>query len=258
MATNGMLPIEVYEKIFNIGRDSAGGTMIEIGTYRGSATIALALGAKECGKPFHIYTTDLFSGKYSSLVQFGDVNENMRIVRTHYEKFDVDNFITVVAGGCKEILSQYPVRNINVLVLDADGRIDRDLALLFDRLSDGCIIIIDDIDNAAHLRRFNASLLLDQKHRLSYLLTQRLLADGLLVQTDKIHDTGFYVKGSASITAESILLNSLSAYRELVFCDITDVPHPDRKRLTQRTRQWVSTNVPLARLAYRKMKSLLH
>jgi predicted O-methyltransferase YrrM len=225
-AANGVLKPAVYKKIFELAREVGGGTMVEIGTAHGAATIALALGARECGKPFHIYTADPFSGKFSSRSRFGDVAANLRIVQSHFAAFGVAPFITTVTGGCEDMLSQHPISDITLLVLDADGRIDRDLALLCDRLADRCTIVIDDVDDGVYVKHSNGMLVVDQKHRLGHLLTQRLVAEGMLVQTGQVHATGVYGRGPARMDRERILLSALPAYRELVFCDITGVPQP--------------------------------
>jgi hypothetical protein len=83
-------------------------------------------------------------------------------------------------------------------------------------LTPDCPIIIDDVDGRTFIRRGWRSAVVDQKHRLSKLLADRFVEAGLLVP-DGIHDgTGWYRKGSAETTPETISLLALPAYRELV------------------------------------------
>lgn len=218
-SANGMLPVEVYERIFETAKSSEGGAFVEIGTAHGASTIAMALGAIQSGKSFHIYTCDPIisvQGSFASRASFGSTTENVTLIRSHFQKFNVDQHITVVVGTCAELLEQAQIDKIDLLMLDADGRIDRDIKLLFDKLTPNCPIIIDDIDNAVYIKRVKGVWRVDQKHRLSYLLTELFMEMGLLKDREIVRETGFFRKGDCQLPGD-IEVASIRVYRDLVF-----------------------------------------
>jgi predicted O-methyltransferase YrrM len=220
VTAHGMLPLEVYQRLFEIGRASSGGTFVEIGTAHGAATIALALGALESRKPFHIFTADPFAWKRLMRSKFRSVQDHVNFVRSQFVKFNVNDHITITIGGCDDLLRSHRIAGVNILILDADGRIDRDLAALYDRLSPGCKIMIDDVDDNVYVTDYVTDTVIDQKHRLSYLLAERFQAVGLLQREGVVQDTAFFTKGTAQLTGDDISRLALSAYRELVFADV--------------------------------------
>ena len=256
-SANGMLPLEVYERLYELAYHSEGGTFVEIGTAHGAATIALALGAKEGGHAFRIYTVDPFGGKYSSRSAFGTVDDNVAFVREQFDKFGVAEYIEIVVGNSSALLRDHDVKDIKLLFLDADGRIDRDLANLYNRLSEGCNIAIDDIDDHVHAIELNGISLLDQKHRLGALLVKRFIAHDLLSPESTVQATGFFKKGKADAASDEILLAGLPAYRELVFADISHIlgavgrraevrRHPRLHRGLQALKSVAKTGIKLA------------
>lgn len=214
---NGMLPIEVYLRLYDIGRSIGGGVMIEVGTAHGAATIALALGAKSAGHAFKIITVDPFGGALSSRSQYGSVSDNVNIVRRNFAAFDVADHIEIIVGTSADLPSD-EIAGASFLMIDADGRIDRDLALIYDHLAPDATIVLDDIDDATFAYTRNGRRILDQKHRIASLLTKAYVDAGVLTKPTRMHSTGFYEKGSApSIAIEK---HAINAYRELVFAEI--------------------------------------
>ena len=252
-SANGMLSPEVYRKIFDLARNGNGGAIVEIGTAHGAATIASALGAIEGGKPFHIYTVDPFQGKYSSRSKFGGVQDNISIVRSHFRKFGVDDHITIIAGEIGDLDLRNVKEGINILLLDADGRLDRDLALLYRYLTPDSSVIIDDIDDAVYMTKAAGVWRIDQKHRISFLLTNQLSSKGILRDLGSIYNTGFFQKGPINVSGEEIERIALPLYRELVFAEIT---HPPSGSI-QGVKDWVRRNIPFARSTYQQAKTLL-
>jgi predicted O-methyltransferase YrrM len=257
----GMLPIAVYRKLFDLG--AAGGTIVEIGTAHGAATIAMALGAKQGGKPFHIYTVDPFEGEFSSRRQYGSAAQNSEIVKRNLSLFGVADHVTVVAGTSETLVETNPVTAISLLFLDADGRIDRDLAILYDRLSPLCTIGVDDYDGKVCIIDVNATRALDQKHRITRLLSDAFVAHGLLLPNVTIEKTAFFTKGKAVDAQARIRDAALPMYRELVFCDVgglfdssgrryfaTVAPSPSVKSI-------LASKAPFLRPVYRMIKALL-
>lgn len=220
---NGMLSARVYGRLFELARRGRPRSIVEIGTAHGAATIAMALGARAGGLPFHVHTVDPFAG-FSSRAKFGSVTDNMRIVRDAFSHFDVAECITVVVGTSADLIPHLPGGEIDLLLIDADGRLDRDLALFFDRLATDANIVIDDVDGATCLTRFQNRTYCDQKHRLSRLIVDRLIASGHLRGEHVEESTGFYSRGTGA--ASTIEALALPAYRELVFADIDDIAVP--------------------------------
>lgn len=217
-SAGGMLPVSVYERLFRLAEAAPGGTFVEVGTAQGAATIALALGAQSSGRPFHIYTADPFDRGSRRAV--GSVEENIALVRRGFGAFGVETSITLVAGQSADVLPLTGEAEIDILVLDADGCIDRDLNLFFDRLSPSCWIVIDDIDGGVYAHRDAGRWAIDLKHRLSHRLARAFCKLGMLVPAETIGQTGFYRKGSAAVSRADLEAAALAAYRELVYTQV--------------------------------------
>ncbi|MGZ8997872.1 MAG: class I SAM-dependent methyltransferase [Allosphingosinicella sp.] len=213
----GMLPLAVYRRIYETAA-ARHGTFVEIGTSQGAATIAMALGAKAAGKPFRIYSVDNFI--MGSRPKGGSPGEKLAIVRRGYEAFGVAGSIENIVGTSADLPGPEKLPGIDLLLIDADGRIDRDLALLHERLSPDCPVIVDDVDDAAHFVMLVGRLTFDQKHRATHLLLERFLEAGLLVADPPSGQTGWYRKGKAVSSPDEIERLALPAYRELVYAPV--------------------------------------
>jgi predicted O-methyltransferase YrrM len=232
-SARGMLSLPAYRRIYETAAACGGGTIVEIGIAQGAATIALALGAKQAGRPFRIVTADPFA--IDSRRSVGSVEDNLDLVRRGYETFGVADAIEIVVGTVADLVASADPRDISLLLIDADGRIDREIALLHDRLAPACPIIIDDMDGAIYLHRVGRRLSVDQKHRITLLLIERFAAEGLLVPQEIVGQTGWYVKGPASRSSDEILRIALPAYRELTRATIgRDQIGPAARRLVAR------------------------
>ena len=242
-----MLPIAVYERLYRAALESPGGTFVEIGTAGGAATIALALGARAAGKRFHIYTADPFD--LGSRLSIGSVAHNLALVRAGFDAFGVADDITIVAGESSDLLKRLRDK-ASILLIDADGRIDRDIALLYARLTPSAQIVIDDIDDRVYARPDGAGWRVDQKHRLSHLLTRIFLDMNLLVEVEIVAQTGFYRKGSASVPPAEILAAGFDAYSELVVARI----EPGQIGFRSALRRLLEKNLPGALRRYRAMR----
>lgn len=211
----GWMPLPVYRRLYDTAAARNGGAFVEIGTAQGAATIALALGAKAAGKPFRIYTVDDFVT--GSRPRSGSPQEKLALVRRGYEAFGVADSIENVIGSTADFPTTAGLPEIALLLIDADGRIDRDLALLHGRLAPDCPVIVDDMDDAFYIYMRKGRLVIDQKHRLTHLLLAAFAGAGLLVPDGASGQTGWYRKGPASLPAAEIERLALPAYRELVF-----------------------------------------
>jgi predicted O-methyltransferase YrrM len=211
-AAHGKLPLHVYRRIHDTAARCRG-TLVEIGTSQGAATIAMALGAATSGHPFRILTCDPF--RIGLRPHGPSLQAKLDVVRRGFERFGVAASIHVVAGTVGDLVAAHDPQDIGLLLLDADGRIDRDLELLHDRLAPDCPIIIDDIDERTYLHRRGRKVQVDQKHRLTHLLVEQFVRQGLLVPQAESGQTGWYAKGKAASAGEIERL-ALPCYRELV------------------------------------------
>ena len=217
-ATGGMLPIAVYERLHEAVRSLGGGVIAEVGTARGAATVAMALGGKASGDAFHFYTADPFDR--GSRLAVGSVEDNRARVLDAFSRFGVDADVTLVVGDSADLAQAIGDQEIDLLLIDADGCIDRDLGLLFDRLSPQCLIVIDDVDDRIYAHRRSKGWLIDQKHRLSHLLVDRFCNMQMLIPIEVVGQTGFYSKGPARVGSSEIAEAAMSAYRELVLAPV--------------------------------------
>lgn len=218
----GMLPLEVYDRLYELAATSNATTMVEIGTAHGAGTIALCLGALSANKTPDIYTVDRFEGRYSSRSAYGSVCDNVEIVRANFRSAGIDPYVKVFAGSSSDFAEKECPQVIDILVLDADGRIDRDLINLGHKLVDGAPIVIDDYGDRAHLMvRSNGNTFVDLKHVITKLLLDRYIADGLIEIMGIMSSTAFCRKKAGSIWDPKQMADSaLDCYRELVFTDV--------------------------------------
>lgn len=244
----GMLPLEVYERLYLAAGEAGGGTFVEIGTAQGAATIALALGAKAAGKPFRLWTVDPFDR--GTRLAVGSVAENVALVRSGYERFGVAEDIEVVVGETSDLIGALDSTDIQLLLIDADGRFDRDLGLLFDRLSSHASIIVDDLANQAFAWFEGGRWWVGQKHRLSFLLARAFSQSGHLLPEQQVLQTGFFRKGEASFDQARFDAVALSAYRELVN---TVVEH-GQIGMRPMLRQIIEQRVPALLQLYRRIR----
>jgi predicted O-methyltransferase YrrM len=243
----GLMAAEVYKRIYLLGANH-GGLFVEVGTAHGAATVALAAGAAEGGQPFRMVTVDPFGGPLSSRAAHGSPTDNMRIVESNLARFGVAEHVEIVRGTVDDLVRRDDINDVSVLVIDADGRIDRDLYALYDRLAPGCTIVLDDVDGPIYLAEIGGRRILAQKHRLGALLARAFIDAGVLRDEERLHATGFYRLGDAP--REAVLAAALPAYRELVFAE---VPEAGLSGARRHVRSMVA-RIPLARRAYRRVR----
>ena len=215
---HGKLSPAAYRRLYESAAAIGGGTIVEIGTSQGAATIAMALGAKAAGLDFRIVTLDAhFVG---TRPRAATESEKKAIVRRGFEAFGVSGRIDMVIGKVEELVEIADPCDIPLLLIDADGRIDRDLAALWRRLRPGCAIVIDDCDDQIYIHRRGRRLHIDQKHRITHMLIAALIDAGLLVPDGAVGQTSWFRKGEAPGGAGEIERLALPAYRDLVSAEI--------------------------------------
>lgn len=220
----GMLPAEVYQALYETAGASDGGHFIEIGTAHGASAIALCLGARASGKRPRIITVDPLSGLFSSRTRFGAAEDNKAIIQRNFQVSGTSRDIELIVGDSQALVQSGRLEEpADIIFLDADGRIDRDLICLLPFLKEEAMIIIDDVKPYAKLSiRSNGAPFVDLKHKISSLLLERLLAMGWMVVERIVAETAFCRRSNASSWSVSALqAAALDCYRELVFTEIS-------------------------------------
>lgn len=206
---DGMLRPEVYEAIYETARRTPDGEFVEVGTAHGAGTICLAL-AMRAGHTFDRFTPGNRT-RYKT--------DNEAIARANLDRFGVAPRVAVYAGDVAETLPLVDCKNIALLFLDCDGRIDRDIFACGDRLKPGASVIIDDCADRVRVKdRGGGNARIDMKHRATWLLTRALVDEGFLTFERMVNQTWFGTWAGKAIghwPAASII----GAYRQLVFSD---------------------------------------
>ena len=223
-AANGMLPLPVYDELFKQAAEAPGENFVEVGTAHGAATISLALGAATRTTPAKIWTIDKLSGKFSSRSNYGSAAENRRIVLENFRRAGVEKMIELFVGSPDEfVVAPLCPKRIDFLLLDADGRIDRDLIYFYPRMRAGDPIIIDDVDAEIYLsRNYEGIPYVDLKHRISSLLLAAYGAAGFIRVVKRLENTAFCQRGEREYDKSALSQIALDCYRELVFADTRD------------------------------------
>lgn len=211
---HGLMTGAVYRRLYDSAAACGGGTIVEIGTFRGAATLALALGAQAAGVPFRLLTADLLRPGVGA--EGPTLEARIAELSNRFERFGVSQAVRFVHGNSADILASSDPRDVTLLLLDGGGRIEQDLACLWERMAPGCVIVIDDVDDLTIVRRGWRVAFIDQKHRLSKALAERFTELGLLVPIGRVGITAWYRKGEAAVTAADIERLALPAYHALV------------------------------------------
>ncbi len=214
----------VYDALFDTAAARGPAQVLEIGTAHGAGTIAIALGAASAGHRTRITTVDTLQALPdipSSRARFGSPGENEKIVRGNFRKADVDDQITLHVGRSDDFAeTMTETFTVDMLVLDADGRIDRDLALFGPSLAPGAAVIVDDIDGKVSAAFRGGRLAIDLKHVISKKLTSRFVEEGYLKFERRTVDTSFFrAEDPANWDYGRMSDIAIACYRELVFCE---------------------------------------
>ena len=120
---------ELYHEAIKIGK----GTIVEIGPARGAGTIVLGLAARQNSDIEHIITIDSFQNS-RSIKSFDNIEENIEDLRNNLAAFDCGEKVTIMVAGHEdwELIRECP---ITMLVIDADGALDRDFSNYYNLLT---------------------------------------------------------------------------------------------------------------------------
>lgn len=141
--THGYLSPEVYYKIYQMALDAPEGVVVDIGPAQGGSTISLGLALKENSRLKKIYSIDVFC-KSAALKSYTCIEENIEVLRSNLSQFNIEQYVTPLVVFKDDTTLSHENEPISVLFIDADGAIDRDFEVYYNRLVPHGIIIIDD------------------------------------------------------------------------------------------------------------------
>jgi predicted O-methyltransferase YrrM len=221
---NGMLPLDVYQEIYLTTAAHRPRTILEIGTAHGAATIAIGLAAQTKHSDFKIWTVDKLGGRFSSRSVYGSVETNRAIVNANLASAGLSERVQLFVGDSDDFAGQsFCPLQIDLLMLDADGRIDRDLFNFYPRLAVDAPVIIDDADDSIWLSRNHERVpFIDNKHRVTELLLSGFCDAGFLVIEKRIGCTAFCRKTDKVYDEVMFSKIALAAYRQIVSCEVDD------------------------------------
>jgi len=155
VCSSDLLRPPVYRRYYEVARDLPDYPVVEVGAASGASSIALAWGMQDSNKTSSLIVVEKCEG--GSRMDYGDYSDNYDIIVQNFHKFNVQDriklyphYLTFENGH--EVQALIDSDHIAALVHDADGRVDRDFALFYDKLVDGGRIIIDDYANIAKFK----------------------------------------------------------------------------------------------------------
>lgn len=230
LACNGMLSPEVYREIYRRAGESTDGDLVEVGTAHGAATICLALAMGDSGR--HIHSFERITG--GSRERFGGIERNLAIIRGNFERYGVKDRVHLIVGDVRDKYAEVPGdRPLALLMLDADGSIDRDLALFYNRLQPGAPIIVDDCVDLVRIKYLQGrSVRVDLKHKLTHELVEYFVAAGMIERETLLGGTFFGRKPEQAEEVDFSRLDIVGQYRKLVFNEAL-LPSRTRERLRE-------------------------
>jgi precorrin-6B methylase 2 len=207
---DGMLSPLIYRRVYEAALHSGGGMIVEVGTAHGAATVALALGLRD-------------SEKHGRVITFGRGASDT--VKRNLKVFGVEDLVEVLTGDVAYTASAVPEgTEISVLMLDADGRIDRDFLQFFNQLAPHGTLIIDDYADVVRVHRVSLSTVqIDAKMRLTYLLLSHFKSKGIISAGRQFRHTYFGEK-LCGPNYQFDLAEILEVYRQIVFTSAAATP----------------------------------
>lgn len=193
--THGMLSPTVYEELYKRVRDLPEGDVVEIGGAHGAGSIAMGWAMRDSAKNSKIITVEKCEG--GSRSDFGGHAENLDTIVANLTAFGVADKVDLFPHYLTEENAADLIAKINTpklagLILDADGRLDRDFKLFWDRLIPGALIVVDDYDNKPEYKAINErSPDGGTKKVLTYRLLNKLEQWGLFERDVLMGDTLF-------------------------------------------------------------------
>jgi predicted O-methyltransferase YrrM len=194
----GMLPVQVYHRLYTHIYRLPDLDIIEIGGGAGATSIAIAWAMQDSGKRSKLIVVEKCEG--GSRTNFGGYEQNLAILEGNFERFGVHDrirlyphAITQETGDAVKALIE--TGEIAAFIHDADGLLDRDFALFWPMLRDEGLMVLDDYANRAIFKPICDHFPLGGgKHLRTYRLVNHMIAWGLFCPIDQVGETLFGVK----------------------------------------------------------------
>ncbi len=141
-----MLHEDVLILIYHLSKNATG-NVLEIGPYLGGSTIAAALGTRDSGQQRIAVTVEPGGAYKHARVPSKNI---LKDLRNNLAREDVADLVTIVEGfsgneaTVAAVHERLPRGSVSLLVIDADGGIERDFNLYRDVLAPNCWVVIDD------------------------------------------------------------------------------------------------------------------
>jgi predicted O-methyltransferase YrrM len=148
----GMLSTAVYRQLYDRVSGLPDLDVVEVGGASGAGSIVIATAMRDSKKQSRLIVAEKCEG--GSRSEIGSYAENVERIQENFRKFGVEDRVRLfphelTLENADRLLALGESPRIAALVLDADGRIDRDFQLFWKRLVPGGLIVVDDYENAA-------------------------------------------------------------------------------------------------------------
>jgi hypothetical protein len=157
-AEYSMLGIDTIVMLYHCAKVSVGG-ILEVGSYVGGGTIAMAMGVRDSGAEKKIISIE--RGCRVDHPRVG-TKDSFKDLRKNLKRFGFLDQVTLINGRSFDpntiamVRQTFGPRQIGLFVFDADANVHRDINCYGDRFADRCWMVIDDYlggaDKRARLR----------------------------------------------------------------------------------------------------------
>ncbi len=144
---NGMLNASVYKEVYHYAQGVESGSLIEVGSAQGAATVSLGLGIRSKGRKINLIAFE--RGEQSNALQsWTSKDDNMRVLERNLIFYNLERTVQIIPQSVDDayhqIMGEQP---FGLLMLDSDGAIDRAFDYFYNALLPGAPIIIDDYED---------------------------------------------------------------------------------------------------------------
>ena len=146
--TRGMLPALVYRRLYELVTELPDLPFVEVGAGAGASSIALGKAVKDSHKSAPIISIEKCEGG-SRAWHGGFEDTDYRLLTSNLARFGVLDRVRLFTkrfdeSGADELLSIIGSSRIAGFMHDADGRLDRDFAVLWPMVVPNGLIVVDD------------------------------------------------------------------------------------------------------------------
>lgn len=151
-AEYSMLSIDTIVMLYHCAKVSAG-NILEVGSYVGGATIAMAMGVRDSREEKKIVSIE--RGCRVEHPRIG-TKDSFKDLRKNLKRFGFLERVTLINGRSFDpstiamVRQVFGPRQIGLFVFDADANVRRDINCYCDRFADHCWMVIDDYLGSAN------------------------------------------------------------------------------------------------------------